>query len=72
MIEPKQIGYKQQHADRILEVFDSSLSGRRQLYEIDDLASSSEQIVGGAHGFTDQGMREKLTRCATIHSVDCL
>ena len=71
-IKPNQIGYKQQHTDRILEVFGSSLSGKRQLYEIDYLASSSEQIVGGAHSFTDRGMREELTRCTTIHSADCL
>ena len=65
MIEQNQIGYRQQHTDRSLEVFDSSLvvvslGGRRRLYGIDNLASGSEQIVGGAHGFTDRGAREEL------------
>jgi hypothetical protein len=50
--------HSKQHTDRILEVFDSGLVvmkllNRRGLYWVDDLASDSEQIVGGVHDGTD-------------------
>ena len=67
VIEQNHTVYRQQHTDCTLEVLDSgfvivSLGSRRRLHGIDDLASGSEQIVGGAHDFTDRGTREELRR----------